>query len=602
MWHSSSPSPYLPIPVSGVMPTLLRLLPYLWQYRARVALALLCLIGAKLAAVAAPLAFRQIVDDLDPTRLVVTFPLLLLCLYGVLRFAASLFAELREIIFARVTQQSIRRLALEVFCHLHALSLRFHLERQTGGMSRDIERGTHAVATLINYTLYSILPTLVEITLVLVILWREFPPIFALVTFSSLLVYGCFTVLVSNWRIGIRRRVNETDSAANSRAIDSILNYETVKYFSNEAFEARAYDERLGDWADAATKSQVSLSYLNLGQQLIVATGVTLMMWLTARGVADGAMSVGDLVLVNAFLMQLYLPLNFLGVVYRELRQAMTDIGRMFDLLSTHQEVANRPDAVSMPAGAQEVRFEDVSFAYDPARPVLRGVDFVIPAGHTVAVVGASGVGKSTLARLIFRFYEVTGGAITCNGRDIRAFTQESLRAAIGIVPQDTVLFNDTLYYNIRYGHPEASQEEIVAAASAAQLIGFIESLPEGWETRVGERGLKLSGGEKQRVAIARALLKNPSILIFDEATSALDSHTEWAIQQQLEAAARGRTTLVIAHRLSTVMNADEILVMEGGRIVERGRHDALLQRDSLYARMWERQRSERREGLEDAG
>lgn len=589
------------MPSSGIAPTLWRLWPYLWQYRLRVALALLCLIGAKLAAVAAPLAFRQIVDDLDPARLALTFPLTLLCLYGVLRFAASLFTELREIIFARVTQQSIRRLALEVFCHLHALSLRFHLERQTGGMSRDIERGTHAIATLINYTLYSILPTLVEMTLVLVILWREFPPIFALVTFFSLLVYGCFTVLVSNWRIEIRRRVNETDSAANSRAIDSILNYETVKYFSNEAFEARAYDERLGNWAEAATKSQVSLSYLNLGQQLIVAVGVTLMMWLTARGVADGAMSVGDLVLVNAFLMQLYLPLNFLGVIYRELRQAMTDIGRMFELLSTHQEVSDRPDAAAMPAGAQEVRFADVHFAYDPARPVLRGVDFVIPAGHTVAVVGTSGVGKSTLARLIFRFYEVTGGAITCNGRDIRAFTQESLRALIGIVPQDTVLFNDTLYYNIHYGHPEASREAVLAAARAAQLAGFIESLPEGWETRVGERGLKLSGGEKQRVAIARALLKNPAILIFDEATSALDSHTEWAIQKQLEAAARGRTTLVIAHRLSTVMNADEILVMEGGRIVERGRHDALLRQGGLYARMWERQRSERQEGMEDA-
>ncbi|MDR1848681.1 MAG: ABC transporter ATP-binding protein/permease [Zoogloeaceae bacterium] len=601
MQHFSSASSSLPMPSSGIAPTLWRLWPYLWQYRLRVALALLCLIGAKLAAVAAPLAFRQIVDDLDPARLALTFPLTLLCLYGVLRFAASLFTELREIIFARVTQQSIRRLALEVFCHLHALSLRFHLERQTGGMSRDIERGTHAIATLINYTLYSILPTLVEMTLVLVILWREFPPIFALVTFFSLLVYGCFTVLVSNWRIEIRRRVNETDSAANSRAIDSILNYETVKYFSNEAFEARAYDERLGNWAEAATKSQVSLSYLNLGQQLIVAVGVTLMMWLTARGVADGEMSVGDLVLVNAFLMQLYLPLNFLGVIYRELRQAMTDIGRMFELLSTHQEVSDRPDAAVMPAGAQEVRFKDVHFAYDPARPVLRGVDFVIPAGHTVAVVGTSGVGKSTLARLIFRFYEVTGGAITCNGRDIRAFTQESLRALIGIVPQDTVLFNDTLYYNIHYGHPEASREAVLAAARAAQLAGFVESLPEGWETRVGERGLKLSGGEKQRVAIARALLKNPAILIFDEATSALDSHTEWAIQKQLEAAARGRTTLVIAHRLSTVMNADEILVMEGGRIVERGRHDALLRQGGLYARMWERQRSERREGMEDA-
>ena len=584
------------------MPTLKRLWPYLWQYRLRVVLALSFLIGAKLAAVAAPLAFRQIVDDLDPSRLAVTFPLVLLCLYGVLRFATSLFTELREIIFARVTQQCIRRLALEVFRHLHALSLRFHLERQTGGMSRDIERGTHAIATLINYTLYSILPTLVEIALVLVILWREFPPIFAIVTFTSLLIYGLFTVLVSNWRIGIRRRVNETDSAANTRAIDSLINYETVKYFSNEAFEAKAYDERMASWAEAATKSQVSLSFLNLGQQFIVAVCVLLMMWLTAKGVAEGEMSVGDLVLVNAFLMQLYLPLNFLGVVYRELRQAMTDIERMFGLLSTHQEVADRQDAITLPAGAQEVRFESVFFSYDGVRPILSGVDFVIPAGHTVAVVGASGAGKSTLARLMFRFYEVTEGAITCNGRDIRSLTQESLRAAIAIVPQDTVLFNDTLYYNISYGHPEASREEVLAVAAAAQLTDFVASLPDGWETKVGERGLKLSGGEKQRVAIARALLKNPAILIFDEATSSLDSHTEWAIQNQLETAAKGRTTLVIAHRLSTVMNADEILVMAEGKIAERGRHEDLLAKGGFYARMWERQHQEGDDETEYAG
>ncbi|MDR2638182.1 MAG: ABC transporter ATP-binding protein/permease [Zoogloeaceae bacterium] len=602
MSRHSFPSSPSPLPVhseASSLSTLRRLLPYLWAYRGRMLAALACLVAAKLATVAAPLVFKRIIDDLDPTRLAPALPIILLCLYGVLRFAASLFTELREIIFARVTQQSIRHLALEVFRHLHALSLRFHLERQTGGISRDIERGTHSIATLINYALYSILPTLVEIALVLGILVWQYPPVFALVTLASLMAYIIFTVAVSNWRIDIRRRVNETDSIANTRAIDSLLNYETVKYFNNESFEARRYDEDMEQWAQAATQSQVSLSFLNLGQQAIVALGVTAMMWLAVLGVGEGEMSVGDLVLVNAFLMQLYLPLNFLGVVYRELRQALTDIERMFKLLSTGREVADTPGAPALPAGAKEVRFERVDFAYDPARPILRGVDFTIPAGHTVAVAGTSGAGKSTLARLIFRFYDVGGGAITFNGEDIRGFTQESLRAAIGIVPQDTVLFNDTLYYNILYGRPGASREEVLAAARAAQLSAFVERLPDGWETRVGERGLKLSGGEKQRVAIARALLKNPAILVFDEATSALDSRTEQAILAQLEAAARGRTTLVIAHRLSTIMHADEILVMEEGRIVERGRHGELLGKGGVYAQMWERQRSER--GTENA-
>ncbi|MDR1889783.1 MAG: ABC transporter ATP-binding protein/permease [Zoogloeaceae bacterium] len=576
-----------------------KLFRYLWGYRLRVVAALACLVGAKLATVGVPLVFKSIIDALgsapDPAQIALTLPIALVLLYGLLRFAASLCTELREIIFAKVTQQSIRRLALEVFAHLHALSLRFHLERQTGGISRDIERGAHAIATLINYTLYSILPTLIEIALVLVILGLRYPPVFALITFISLLLYIAFTIAVSQWRIDIRRRVNETDSAANTRAIDSLINYETVKYFGNEAFEAGRYDEEMECWARAATRSQISLSFLNLGQQIIVVAGLTLMMWQATKGVVEGWMSIGDLVLVNAFLMQLYMPLNFLGVVYREIRQAMTDIERLFALLATEREIADAPDAAPLENVPQAIHFADVHFAYEPERAILRGVEFTIPAGHTVAVVGRSGAGKSTLARLLFRFYEVSDGSITLNGTDIRALTQSSLRAAIGIVPQDTVLFNDTLYYNIRYGRPEARREEVLAAARAAQLDAFIARLPAGYDTRVGERGLKLSGGEKQRVAIARALLKNPSILVFDEATSALDSRTEQAIQQQLDAAARGRTTLVIAHRLSTIMHADEILVMDEGRIVERGTHPKLLEQGGIYAQLWAVQRSDDR-------
>ena len=575
--------------------TLATLLPYLWQYRLRVLLAMSALVGAKMANVSVPLVFKRIIDGLSVAEQVLALPVLMLLLYGALRFSTALFTELREMLFARVTQQAVRRIALEVFRHLHALSLRFHLERQTGGVSRDIERGTRAISTLISYTLYSILPTVVEIALVLGVLFVSYDSGFVIITAISLVAYIVFTVKVSNWRIDIRRAVNETDSAANIRAVDSLLNYETVKYFNNEEYEARRYDEQLLRWEDAATRSQTTLSALNIGQQAIIALGVTAMMWRAAAGVVDGRMTIGDLVLVNAFLIQLYIPLNFLGVVYREIRQALTDIERMFHLLQENREIADAPDARDLPSGPLQVNFDSVRFAYDPDRSILHGLDFSIAPGKTVAVVGPSGAGKSTLARLLYRFYDVTGGSVRVNGLDLRQLKQSSLRGAIGIVPQDTVLFNDSIFYNIQYGRPSASREEVIAAARAAQLHDFIESLPQKYESQVGERGLKLSGGEKQRVAIARALLKNPPILIFDEATSALDSHTEKAIQTQIELAARGRTTLVIAHRLSTIMNADEILVMQDGRIVERGAHAALLDADGVYASMWALQQQEER-------
>lgn len=582
-----------PLPETHVWLTLRTLFPYLWQYRLRVLAALACLIGAKVANVGVPLVFKEMIDGLSASEQVLALPVLLLILYGALRFSTSLFQELREILFARVTQRAVRQVSLEVFRHLHALSLRFHLERQTGGVSRDIERGSRSISSLISYTLYSILPTLVEIGLVLGILLVKYDMGYVVITLISLLAYVVFTIKVSNWRIDIRRAVNENDSAANTRAVDSLLNYETVKYFNNEAWEARRYDEQLIKWEEAATRSQTTLAFLNLGQQAIIALGVTAMMWRAANGVVDGRMTIGDLVLVNAFLIQLYMPLNFLGIVYREIRQALTDIERMFKLLSENREIADAPDARDLPGGPLQVNFDAVEFAYEANRQILKNLSFAIPPGKTVAVVGHSGAGKSTLSRLLYRFYDVTGGAVQINGHDLRAWKQTSLRAAIGIVPQDTVLFNDTIFYNINYGRPEASREEVFAAARAAQLHDFIESLPLKYETRVGERGLKLSGGEKQRVAIARALLKNPPILIFDEATSALDSATERAIQTQLEQVAIGHTTLVIAHRLSTVMNADEILVMNEGRIVERGSHVALLAAGGTYARMWTLQQQE---------
>jgi len=575
--------------------TIKTLLPYLWQWKWRVIFALSCLIVAKLANVAVPLIFKDIVDALSVPRdqALLLVPLGLLGAYGLLRFSTALFTELREIIFARVTQRAQRTIALQVFEHLHALSLRFHLERQTGGLTRDIERGTRSVGSLISYTLYSILPTLVEVALVLGILTVRYEGAFVLITVGTLAIYVVFTILVTNWRTRIRREANELDSAANSRAIDSLLNYETVKYFNNERWELDRYDEQMQKWEAAQIKTQVTLSYLNLGQALIIAIGVSLMMWRAALGVAGGAMTVGDIVLVNAFLIQLYMPLNHLGVLYREIRQSLTDIERMFQLLTQNREVRDAPDARPLAPGPCTVHFDRVGFAYEARRQILFDLDFTIPAGHTVAVVGHSGSGKSTLARLLYRFYDVKGGAIRINGEDIRRLTQASLRAAIGIVPQDTVLFNDTLFYNIQYGRPEASREEVVAAAKAAHLHEFVERLPDQYDTRVGERGLKLSGGEKQRVAIARALLKNPPILIFDEATSALDSKTEKAIQAELEQAAVGRTTLVIAHRLSTVMNADEILVLDAGHIVERGSHRQLLEQDGVYAQMWALQQQE---------
>ncbi|MCX7896425.1 MAG: ABC transporter ATP-binding protein/permease [Rhodocyclaceae bacterium] len=587
------PAPAPPLAERHDWQTIKTLFPYLWRWRGRVLLALFCLIAAKLANVAVPLVFKDIIDGLTLERQALAAPALLIAVYGVLRFSVALFTELRELLFSRVTQRAVRTISLQVFEHLHSLSLRFHLERQTGGLTRDIERGTRAIGTLISYTLYSVLPTLVEVGLVLGILASRYEPFFALTALLTLVAYVIFTIIVSNWRVHLRRAVNELDSAANTRAIDSLLNYETVKYFNNEAWEKERYDQQLRRWEDAQIKSQISLSLLNLGQAGIIAVGVALMMWRAAVGVANGTMTVGDIVLVNAFLIQLYIPLNFLGVLYREIRQALTDLERMFLLLNVHREVEDAPDAIELPPGPAEVQFEHVSFAYEARRPILHDVSFVIPAGKTVAVVGHSGSGKSTLARLLFRFYDVSAGAILINGHDIRHIKQDSLRRSIGIVPQDTVLFNDTLAYNIQYGRPTASRTEVEAAAKAAHLADFVARLPDGFETRVGERGLKLSGGEKQRVAIARALLKNPPIMIFDEATSALDTKTEKAIQAELEAAAAGRTTLIIAHRLSTIMNADEILVLDQGRIVERGTHRELLDKGGLYAQMWALQQRE---------
>ena len=569
------------------------LLPYLWEYKWRVVVALAFLVTAKLANVAVPLVLKEVVDNLTPTQAVLAMPLALLVAYGALRLSTTLFAELRDLVFIRVSQRAMRRIALQVFRHLHALSLRFHLERQTGGVSRDIERGTRGISTLLSYMLFSIIPVILEFTLVAIVLLAKFDWRFVAVTFGAVIVYIGFTFWVTEWRIDIRRQANELDSRANTRAIDSLLNYETVKYFNNEDYEARRYDENLRQYENAAVKTEASLGLLNIGQSFIIAIAVTLLMILAAQGVVGGTLTLGDLVLINGLLIQLYIPLNFLGMVYREIKQARADMDRMFRLLETHREIQDRPAAVDLVPGPASVRFEHVDFSYEPKRQILFDVTFDMPAGRKVAVVGASGSGKSTLARLLYRFYDVSAGAIRINGHDVRDLRQASLRAAIGIVPQDTVLFNDTIYYNIHYGRPDAHRDEVHAAAKAAHIHEFIASLPEAYETRVGERGLKLSGGEKQRVAIARAILKDPRILIFDEATSALDSKSEKAIQSELDRIAHGHTTLVIAHRLSTVMDADEILVMDHGCIIERGTHRDLLERKGAYAQMWSLQQQE---------
>ncbi len=576
--------------------TLKTLFPYLWAWKWRVLLALLCLVLAKVANVGIPMVMKELIDGLTitPSRpaTLLALPVSLLVAYGLLRLSTTAFTELREFFFAKVTQRAVRNIALKVFRHLHALSLRFHLNRQTGGVTRDIERGTRGISSLVSYTLFSILPTLVEISLVLGYLSVQYDLWFSVITVTALLIYIAFTVVVTEWRTHFRRTMNELDSKANVRAIDSLLNYETVKYFGNEEYEAQRYDEGLQRYERAAVRSQNSLSLLNTGQSLIIATAVSLMLWRATLGVINGSMSLGDLVLVNAFMIQLYIPLNFLGVIYRELKQSMADMEKMFSLLDQHREVADAPGAAPLKIHRAELQFSHVDFSYEAKRQILFDVDFTVAAGTTTAVVGHSGSGKSTLARLLFRFYDVNAGVVAIDGQDIRHVTQTSLRHSIGIVPQDTVLFNDTIEYNIAYGRPGASHDDIVAAARAAYIHDFIMTLPDGYQTTVGERGLKLSGGEKQRVAIARTLLKNPAVLVFDEATSALDSQAEQAIQAQLKDIARDRTTLVIAHRLSTIADAHQILVMSNGRIVERGTHAQLLAARGMYADMWERQQA----------
>jgi ATP-binding cassette subfamily B protein len=571
------------------------MLPFLWEYRGRALMALICLVLAKVANVGIPLVLKEIVDSLDQDeQTLLVLPLFLLLGYGALRLGSSLFNELRDAIFARVRYRAMRNLSNRVLSHLHELSLRFHLQRQTGAISRDLERGARSVSTIFNYLVFSIIPMLVEFGLVAIIMLSQYEIVFTLVTFATVAVYVAFTLAITEWRMDFRHAMNRLDSQANNQAFDSLINYETVKYFGNEALELQRYDETLSRWEDNAVKSQTSMSLLNFGQGGIIAIGVTFIMLLSANSVVRGSMSIGDLVLVNAFMLQLFIPLNFLGIVYRQIKYSLADMDLVFKLLEEHVEITDAEDAKMLQLSAGEIRFEGVDFAYQTQRSILHNVDFTIAAGEKLAVVGHSGAGKSTLARLLFRFYDVTDGRITIDGQDIRHITRSSLRSAIGIVPQDTVLFNDTILYNLAYGQPGASQEAIEEAARIAHIAEFIEQLPDGYQSVVGERGLKLSGGEKQRVAIARAMLKRPRILVFDEATSSLDTKTEQAIQETLGEVARHHTTLVIAHRLSTVVDADRILVMEGGYIKEQGTHHELLAMRGLYHQMWQLQQKER--------
>ena len=569
------------------------LIPYLLEFKGRVVLAIALLVLAKLANVAVPLVLKEIVDVMNQPKALLAVPVALVVAYGVLRLFSTLFGELRDAVFAKVTQRAIRRVALKVFTHLHSLSLRFHLDRQTGGMSRDIERGTKGISFLLNFMLFNILPTLLEIVLVAIILFSKYSAWFAVITFATLVLYIVYTLMMTEWRMVFRRAMNDMDSKANTRVIDSLINYETVKYFGNEQFEAQRFDENMEKWEVSAVKNQTSLATLNAGQSAIIAVGVTALMLLASHEVVEGRMTVGDLVLVNVFLIQLYMPMHFLGFVYREIKSSLIDMEHMFNLMNEQREIQDAADAKPLNIKAGAVRFENVAFSYEADRKILKDISFEIPPGHIVAVVGSSGAGKSTLSRLLFRFYDVQSGRILIDGQDIRDVTQASLRASIGIVPQDTVLFNDTIYYNIAYGRPDAIHEEIFQAAQAAHIHNFIVSLPKGYDTIVGERGLKLSGGEKQRVAIARAILKRPSILIFDEATSALDSKSEKAIQAELRLISRDRTTLVIAHRLSTIVDANDIIVMDQGVMVERGSHRELLEQRGLYAQMWALQQQE---------